>query len=62
MLKEHGVQHWEQQAKGNGNKELKKSRLGQDGRVGRLWAHLLPRAHQNYHYLQSNYKWEQSEG
>ena len=26
---------------------------GQDGGVGRPWAHFLPQAHQNYNYLQS---------
>lgn len=31
---------------------------GQDGGIERPWAHLLPWAHQNWNYLQSNYWWE----
>ena len=34
---------------------------GQDGRVGRPWMLLLPKAHQNYKYLQTNCPWEQPE-
>ena len=34
---------------------------GQDDGRERTWAHFLAQAHQNYNYLQSNYRWEWSE-
>lgn len=35
--------------------------LFKNGEVGKPWAHLLPRAHQVYNYIQSNYQWERAE-
>ena len=32
-----------------------KTKIGQDGKVERFWAHFLLQAHQNHNYLQSNY-------